>query len=65
MKRIILFSLMALMTVATFGRKHVENATVVATVIKAINENNITRFIFLIFRILLIVYYYFFFLVQR
>ena len=31
MKRIILFSLMALMTVATFGRKHVENATVEQT----------------------------------
>ena len=33
MKRIILFSLMALMTVATFGRKRVENATVVADTI--------------------------------
>ena len=33
MKRVILFSLMALMTVAAFGRKHVENATVVADTI--------------------------------
>ncbi len=33
MKRIILFSLMALMTIAAFGRKHVENATVVADTI--------------------------------
>ena len=27
MKRMILFSLMALMTIAAFGRKHAENAT--------------------------------------
>ncbi len=33
MKRMILFSLMALMTIAAFGRKHVENATVVADTI--------------------------------
>ena len=42
MKRIILFSLMALMTVATFGRKHVENATVVAdTIFYAENMSNV------------------------
>ena len=42
MKRIILFSLMALMTVATFGRKHVENATVVAdTIFYAENMKNV------------------------
>ena len=33
MKRMILFSLMALMTIAAFGRKNVENATVVADTI--------------------------------
>lgn len=33
MKRIILLSMMALMTIASFGRKHVENATVVADTI--------------------------------
>ena len=42
MKRIILFSLMALMTVATFGRKRVENATVVAdTIFYAENMKNV------------------------
>ena len=42
MKRVILFSLMALMTVATFGRKHVENATVVAdTIFYAENMSNV------------------------
>ena len=42
MKRIILFTLMALMTVATFGRKHVENATVVAdTIFYAENMQNV------------------------
>ena len=42
MKRIILFSLMALMTVATFGRKRVENATVVAdTIFYAENMSNV------------------------
>ena len=44
MKRIILFSLMALMTVATFGRKRVENATVVAdTIFYAENMNGNLR----------------------
>lgn len=33
MKRIILLSMMALMTIASFGRKHVENVTVVADTI--------------------------------
>ena len=42
MKRVILFSLMALMTVAAFGRKHVENATVVAdTIFYAENMSNV------------------------
>ena len=42
MKRVILFSLMALMTVAAFGRKHVENATVVAdTIYYAENMSNV------------------------
>ena len=42
MKRIILFSLMALMTVATFGRKRIENATVVAdTIFYAENMSNV------------------------
>lgn len=42
MKRIILLSIMALMTVATFGRKHVENATVVAdTIFYAENMSNV------------------------
>ena len=39
----ILFSLMALMTIAAFGRKHVENATVVAdTIFYAENMSNVT-----------------------
>ena len=43
MKRMILFSLMALMTIAAFGRKHVENATVVAdTIFYAENMSNVT-----------------------
>ena len=42
MKRMILFSLMALMTIAAFGRKHVENATVVAdTIFYAENMSNV------------------------
>ncbi len=42
MKRIILLSMMFLMTVATFGRKHVENATVVAdTIFYAENMSNV------------------------
>ena len=42
MKRVILFSLMALMTVSAFGRKHVENATVVAdTIFYAENMSNV------------------------
>lgn len=43
MKRMILFSLMALMNIAAFGRKHVENATVVAdTIFYAENMSNVT-----------------------
>ncbi len=42
MKRIILLSMMALMTIASFGRKHVENVTVVAdTIFYAENMNNV------------------------
>ncbi|GEM_PF-83498 len=42
MKRIILLSMMALMTIASFGRKHVENATVVAdTIFYAENMSNV------------------------
>lgn len=42
MKRIILLSMMALMTIASFGRKHVENVTVVAdTIFYAENMSNV------------------------
>ena len=42
MKRVIFISLMMLMTVASFGRKHVENATVVAdTIFYAENMSNV------------------------
>ncbi len=42
MKRAILFSVMALIAVASFGRKHVENATVVAdTIYYAENMSNV------------------------
>ena len=42
MKRVILFTVMVLMTVASFGRKHVENATVVAdTIFYAENMSNV------------------------
>lgn len=42
MKRIILLSMMALMTIASFGRKHVENVTVVAdTIFYAVNMSNV------------------------
>ena len=42
MKRIILLSMMALMTIASFGRKHVENVTVVAdTILYAENMSNV------------------------
>ena len=42
MKRIILLSMMALMTIARFGRKHVENVTVVAdTIFYAENMSNV------------------------
>lgn len=42
MKRVILISVMALLTVASFGRKHVENATVVAdTIYYAENMMNV------------------------
>lgn len=42
MKRVILISVMALMTIASFGRKHVENATVVAdTIFYAENMTNV------------------------
>lgn len=42
MKRIILLSLMALMTIASFGRKRVENVTVVAdTIFYAENMSNV------------------------
>ena len=42
MKRIILLSMMALMTIASFGRKHVENVTVVAdTICYAENMSNV------------------------
>ena len=44
MKRIILLSMMALMTIASFGRKHVENVTVVAdTIFYAENMSNVAR----------------------
>ena len=42
MKRIILLSMMALRTIASFGRKHVENVTVVAdTIFYAENMSNV------------------------
>ena len=42
MKRIILLSMMALMTIASFGRKHVENVTVVPdTIFYAENMSNV------------------------
>ena len=42
MKRIILLSMMALMTIASFGRKHVVNVTVVAdTIFYAENMSNV------------------------
>ena len=42
MKRVIFLSLMMLITVASFGRKHVENATVVAdTIFYAENMSNV------------------------
>ena len=42
MKRIILLSMMALMTIASFGRKHVENVTVVAdSIFYAENMSNV------------------------
>lgn len=42
MKRILLISVMALMTIASFGRRHVENATVVAdTIYYAANMMNV------------------------
>ena len=42
MKRIILLSMIALMTIASFGRKHVENVTVVAdTIFYAENMSNV------------------------
>ena len=42
MKRIILLSMMALMTIASFGRKHVENVSVVAdTIFYAENMSNV------------------------
>lgn len=42
MKRIILLCMMALMTIASFGRKHVENVTVVAdTIFYAENMSNV------------------------
>ncbi len=44
MKRVILISVMALLTVASFGRKHVENATVVAdTIFYAENMMNVAN----------------------
>lgn len=42
MKRVILITVMALTTIASFGRKHVENATVVAdTIFYAENMSNV------------------------
>ncbi len=44
MKRVLLISVMALLTVASFGRKHVENATVVAdTIYYAENMMNVAH----------------------
>lgn len=44
MKRILLLSVMMLLTIASFGRKHVENATVVAdTIYYAENLKNVAR----------------------
>src|SRR5574344_1053168 len=44
MKRILLISVMAMLTVASFGRKHVENATVVAdTIYYAENMINVAN----------------------
>ena len=43
MRRVFLISVFALMTVASFGRKHIENATVVAdTIYYADNMLNVT-----------------------
>nr|MBP7472923.1 hypothetical protein [Prevotella sp.] len=44
MKRLLLISVMALLTVSSFGRKHVENATVVAdTIFYAENMKNVAN----------------------
>ena len=44
MKRIIFLSVMMLVTIASFGRKHVENATVVAdTIFYAENMSNVAN----------------------
>jgi VCBS repeat-containing protein len=44
MRKIVLISVMALMTVASYGRKHVENATVVAdTIYYAENMTNVAN----------------------
>ena len=44
MKRIILLSMMVMLTIASFGRKHIEKATVVAdTIFYAENMSNVAN----------------------